>query len=90
MKDTYVYKDRILVNPEILTGKPVVKGTRIPVELVLERLAENLDPKELFADYPRLTEEDVKACLAYAQVLVEGEDVYPLEQQPQEHHHAHV
>jgi uncharacterized protein (DUF433 family) len=64
------YEDRITVDPEILVGKPVVKGTRISVELVLKHLAQNPDLDELFAAYPRLTIEDVKACLAYAQKLV--------------------
>ena len=54
-----------------MVGKPVVKGTRIPVELVLAKLAHNPDLEELFADYPRLTIDDVKACLEYAQALVE-------------------
>jgi len=66
-----LYKDRITRNLEILVGKPVVKGTRIPVELVLEFLAANPDLDELFAAYPRLTIEDVKACLGYAGRLVE-------------------
>ena len=64
------YRDRIVRDPEILVGKPVVKGTRIPVEVVLEYLAHNPDFAELFADYPRLTMEDVQACLEYAQELV--------------------
>ncbi len=55
--------DRIIQDPQILAGKPVVKGTRIPVELVLAKLAANPDLDELFADYPRLTSEDVQACL---------------------------
>lgn len=53
-----------------MIGKPVVKGTRIPVELVLEELAHNPDLDELFAAHPALTIEDVQACLAYAQSLV--------------------
>lgn len=61
------YLDRIIVDPEIIVGKPVVKGTRIPVELVLQYLAENPNFDDLFADYPRLTMEDVKACFGYAQ-----------------------
>lgn len=65
------YLDRIIQDPEIMVGKPVVKGTRIPVELVLAKLAHNPDLGELFADYPRLTLEDVKACLDYAKTLVE-------------------
>jgi uncharacterized protein (DUF433 family) len=49
-----------------MVGKPVVKGTRVPVELVLEELAANPDPNELFAAHPTLTIEDVQACLTYA------------------------
>ena len=70
-------EDRIVVDPEILAGKPVVKGTRISVELVLKRLSQDLDLTSLFESYPRLTEQDVKACLAYAHALVEGEEVFP-------------
>ncbi len=62
--------DRIVIDPNIMVGKPTVRGTRIPVELVLEQLSYNLDPRELFAAYPRLTEEDVRACIAYAQRVV--------------------
>jgi uncharacterized protein (DUF433 family) len=65
---------RIIQDPEILVGKPVVKGTRIPVDLVLAKLAANPDLKELFADYPRLTIDDVRACLDYARGLVEKEE----------------
>jgi uncharacterized protein (DUF433 family) len=67
------YSDRIVKDPEILIGKPTVRGTRIPVELVLAKLARNPDLGELFEDYPRLTVEDVKACLEYAVRLVERE-----------------
>ena len=67
-----LYEDRIVMDPEIMVGKPVVKGTRIPVELVLAHLAENLDLQDLFEAYPRLTLEDVKPCLGYATRLVEG------------------
>jgi uncharacterized protein (DUF433 family) len=66
--------ERIVQDPKILVGKPTVRGTRIPVELVLAKLAHNPDLEELFADYPRLTVEDVKACLAYARGLVEKKD----------------
>ena len=72
-----MYESRIVVDPEIMAGKPVIRGTRIPVELVLKRLAQDLDLPTLFASYPRLTEEDVKACLEYAGALVSGESLYP-------------
>ena len=67
------YQGRIVADPKILVGKPTVKGTRISVELVLEHLAHNLDLDDLFAGYPRLTPEDVKACLAYAHAVVKHE-----------------
>ncbi|MDO8669845.1 MAG: DUF433 domain-containing protein [Dehalococcoidia bacterium] len=60
-------------DPEIMVGKPVVKGTRIPVELVLQHLEENPDLEDLFAAFPRLTMEDVKACLAFARAVMIGE-----------------
>ncbi len=69
-------EDRIIIDPRILAGKPVIKGTRIPVELVLKHLAQNPELNELFAAYPRLTIEDVRACLEYAQKMVEGEEIY--------------
>ena len=65
------YLDRIVRDPKILVGKPTVRGTRIPVELVLRHLEENPDREELFAAFPRLTPEDVRACLAYARQAVE-------------------
>ncbi len=62
--------DRIIQDPAILAGKPVIRGTRISVEVVLDYLASNPDFDELFADYPRLTIDDVKACLSFARALV--------------------
>jgi uncharacterized protein (DUF433 family) len=61
---------RIVKDPEIMVGKPTVRGTRITVEAVLEHLAANPDLDDLFAAYPRLTREDLQACLAYAQTRV--------------------
>jgi len=72
------YRQRISVDPTIMVGKPVVKGTRIPVELVLKHLAQNPDLDDLFAAYPQLTLDDVKACLEYARAVVEGEQVFPV------------
>ncbi len=64
------YQDRIVRDPQVLVGKPVVKGTRIPVDLVLAYLARNPNFDDLFLDYPRLTLDDVKACLAYAGAVI--------------------
>ncbi|MEX1255965.1 MAG: DUF433 domain-containing protein [Dehalococcoidia bacterium] len=70
-KEQRRYSERIVQDPAILAGKPVVRGTRIPVGLVLEYLANNPSFDDLFADYPRLTMDDVRACLGFAQALVE-------------------
>ena len=73
-------QDRIVRIPGLLGGKPVIKGTRIPVDLILERLASDLDLKTLFEDYPDLTEEDIKACITYAKELVEDEEAFPTDE----------
>jgi uncharacterized protein (DUF433 family) len=76
-EDQRLYQERIVADPRILAGKPVVKGTRIAVDLVLEELAQNPDIAELLAAHPDLTRTDVQACLAYAQAIVTGEEVSP-------------
>ncbi len=66
------YRDRIVRDPQIMVGKPVVKGTRIPVERVIAHLRDTPDLNDLFAAFPHLTIEDVQACFAYAfDILVE-------------------
>jgi uncharacterized protein (DUF433 family) len=67
-------QERIVRIPGVVGGKPVVKGTRIPVELVLQYLAYDPNIETLFEAFPRLTIDDVKACLAYAEALVAKED----------------
>jgi uncharacterized protein (DUF433 family) len=58
--------DRIELNPKVMLGKPVIRGTRIPVELIVRKLAEGADEKSLIQAYPRLTADDVHAALRYA------------------------
>ena len=58
------------MDPEILVGKPTIRGTRISVELVLKRLSQDLDLEGLFASYPRLTRADIQACLEFAETKV--------------------
>lgn len=69
--------DRIVVDPQILVGKPVVRGTRISVALVLRLLAQGMQQAEILAEYPRLASDDIHACLAYAEALISGEDIFP-------------
>ena len=68
-----MYEDRIVADPAILVGKPIVRGTRISVELVLDHLAENPDVHDLLAAYPGLSIDDEQACLAYARAVMIGE-----------------
>jgi uncharacterized protein (DUF433 family) len=58
--------ERIAINPKVMLGKPVIKGTRIPVELILRKLSEGATMSDLLEAHPRLTQEDVYAALAYA------------------------
>jgi len=58
--------ERIEINPEIMLGKPVIRGTRIPVEIILRKLAEGATEADLLDAYPRLTRQDIQAALAYA------------------------
>ena len=71
------YHNQIVSNPDVLGGKPTIRGTRIAVEHVLEQLADRPDMAELFQVFPDLTLDDVRACLAYAQALTAGEAVSP-------------
>lgn len=66
--------DRIEVNPAVMAGKPVIRGTRIPVELILRKLSEGAAEAELLKAYPRLTREDIKAAIGYAADTVAHEE----------------
>ncbi|MFN3762995.1 MAG: DUF433 domain-containing protein [Anaerolineae bacterium] len=73
--------ERIFVDPRVCGGKPCIKGTRIPVAMVLELLEDGLSFDEILTDYyPTLTRADIKACIEYARWLVEGEEVYFIEE----------
>lgn len=61
-----IWQGRIVVDPEILAGKPVIRGTRLAVEFVIGLLAQGWSEAEVLRNYPGLTSEDVQACLSYA------------------------
>jgi len=71
--------ERIVINPEVLSGKPVIKGTRIPVYLVLELLGAGMSVDDVLREYPELTREDIQAALEYASRILQHEIVVPLE-----------
>ncbi len=66
MRATMDYRERIVVDPEVRFGKPCVRGTRITVGDVLSYLASGMTEKEILADFPQLTSDDIHACLAFA------------------------
>ncbi|MBK9730787.1 MAG: DUF433 domain-containing protein [Chitinophagaceae bacterium] len=69
------YRDRIISDPKIMLGKPVIKGTRITVEIILKKLSEGAAVKEILEMYPHLLEEDIYATLQYAAEVIAGEEM---------------
>ena len=69
--------ERIEVNPEIMLGKPVIRGTRITVEVLLEKLAADIPIEEILDDYPSLTRQDVLAAIAYARQAIGTDEILP-------------
>lgn len=69
---------RVEINPDVLNGKPVIRGTRIPVELLLRKLAEGAPIQDLLDAYPRLVDDDVRAALGYAADTIANETVVAL------------
>ena len=78
-----IWQERIEMTPDVLDGKPVVTGTRIPVELVVELLAQDWSTDEILEQYPALSREDIQACLHYASERLRSERVYPVENIPE-------
>ena len=72
------WQERIIIDPDILVGKPVVKGTRLAVEFIVGLLAQGWPESEILRNYPGLTSEDIRACLGYASAVLQAEKVYPI------------
>jgi uncharacterized protein (DUF433 family) len=72
------WQERITVDPKVLVGKPVIKGTRISVEFVIDLLARGWTQEQILREYDHLTWEDIQACLAYARDILQSERVYPV------------
>ncbi len=69
---------RIVIDPKILVGKPVIRGTRIAVEFVIDLLAEGWSNQQILSNYPHLTEPDIVACLRYVGSMMKQERIYPI------------
>jgi len=72
------FRQRITLDPNVMVGKPVIRGTRIPVELIVRMLAQGIPESEILIEYPRLQPGDIRAALTYAAETVAHEDVFPL------------
>ncbi|MFO1020751.1 MAG: DUF433 domain-containing protein [Planctomycetales bacterium] len=72
------WQTRIVMDREILAGKPIIKGTRLSVEFILELLAEGSSSAEILQNYPQLKAEDIQAALHYAAELLKQERIYPM------------
>jgi uncharacterized protein (DUF433 family) len=68
-------QERIVIDPAIMGGKPVIRGTRIPVEILLRKLGAGMTVGEIIADHPRLTADDIRAAQAFAADYLAGEDL---------------
>lgn len=73
--NTQLYRGRIVADPDIMLGKPVIKGTRITVELILKKLSEGVSFEELMEAYPHLTKDDVLAALSYSADVISQEEL---------------
>lgn len=72
------FRQRIMIDPKIMVGKPVIKGTRIPVELIVRMVAQGIPEKEILKEYPNLKPEDIRAALTYAAQVLANEDIFPI------------
>ncbi len=69
------YKENIIVDPKIMLGKPVIKGTRITVEIILKKLSEGMNIEDLISAYPNLTKIDILAALSYSAEVISKEEM---------------
>lgn len=70
--------NRVVVDPEVMGGKPIIRGTRIPVDQIIRLLGEGMSVENILEDYPHLSKKDIRAALLYGSKVIGGEDVFPL------------
>ena len=76
------WEDRITIDPKVLAGKPVIKGTRLAVEFIVDLLAQGWSEAQILDNYPGVTREDIRACLQYASEVLKSERVFPVAARP--------
>jgi len=72
------WRERIVVDPDVLVGKPIVRGMRLAVEFIIGLLAQGWTAAKILDSYPGLTREDIQACLRYAGSVLQEEKIYPV------------
>ena len=72
------WEERITIEPNILVGKPIIRGTRLAVEFIIDLLAQGWSNDEILDNYPGIAKEDIQACLSYASAALKTEKVYPI------------
>ena len=72
------YLKRIVIDPKILVGKPIIKGTRIPIAFIVRLVGLGMSFEEILADYPDLTKEDILAAFLYTAAVLRNDDIFPL------------
>jgi len=72
------WRECIVVDPDVLVGKPVIKGTRLAVEFLIDLLAQGWKEQDILENYPGVTHEDIAACLSYASEILKTEKSYAL------------
>ena len=69
------YREKIFISPDIMLGKPVIKGTRITVELIIKKLSEGMEINDIIHEFPQVTRDDVMACLAYSADVISRDEI---------------
>jgi len=77
--ERYRLLDRISFNPKIFGGKPIIRGLRISVEMILDLMSQGVSIQEILEDYPDLEIDDIRACLAYAKTVIANEEIESLQ-----------
>lgn len=69
------YKDKICISPDIMLGKPVIRGTRITVEFIIKKMSEGMEIEDIISEYPPVQRDDIMACLAYSADVISKDEI---------------
>lgn len=69
------YRDKICISPDIMLGKPVIRGTRITVEFIIKKMSEGMEIEDIISEYPPVQKDDIMACLAYSADVISKDEI---------------